>query len=242
MEIFEIVGKFSVAVITTIFFLIILTIILGIYSIKRNKLIMPRLLLFTLDNFYSQIKKISRIFGVSDKIIDLIGVEVRNKLNEQRFAKIPVKDRIMVVPQCLRSLKCPARLNSKHGIECRECGLCIIKNLKKIAENLGYRFFIVPGGSFVERIVKELRPKAALGVACVHDLNEAMRNLARVGITVLGVPLIKDGCIETEVDYKKIIKTMTLGLNIKSINALLGKGGKCDSSCKSCSSQTTTST
>ena len=239
MKIFEIVGKFSVAVLIIIFILIILTIVLGLYSIKKNKLIMPRLLLFTLDNFYSQIKRISRIFGVSDKIIDLIGVEVRNKLNEKKFARIPVRDRIMVVPQCLRSLKCPARLDSKHGIECKECGLCIIRNLKKIAENLGYRFFIVPGGSFVERIVREIKPKAALGVACVHDLNEAMRNLARVGITVLGVPLIKEGCVETEVDFKKIIKAMTLGLNIKSINIL--KGGKCDSSCKNCSSQTTTS-
>jgi len=90
--------------------------------------------------------------------------------------------------------------------------MCVIKELKAEADRLGYGFYIVPGGSFVERIVKTIRPKAALGVACYRDLNMGMHDLSKAECLVVGVPLIKDGCVETNVNMKELINMMRLGI------------------------------
>jgi hypothetical protein len=209
---YDLVGKISVGIILSCFFLIVLSLSLGIILIKKNKLFLPRILLFTLDTFYLHSKRIARIFGLGDKIVDQIGVEVRNHLNQDKFSEVEPKDRILVVPQCLRHSKCPARLDSSIGITCKGCGKCVINDLKKEAENLGYRFYVVPGGRFVERIVKAVKPEAAIGVACFKDLNIAMHEISKAKCIVQGVPLIKEGCVETQIDLNRLIGVMRLGI------------------------------
>jgi len=63
----------------------------------------------------------------------------------------------------------------------------------------------------VRRIIKAIKPKAALGVACYKDLNRGMQELSKM-CAVLGVPLLKDGCVETKVDAGEIIRMMRLGI------------------------------
>lgn len=209
---YEIIGKISIAAVILAFGLIFTTLILGTILVKKNRLLFPRVLLFTVDTFYLQLKGVAHLFGMSPSIVDQIGIEVRNNLNLNRFSNIKGKDRILVVPQCLRSIKCPARLDSSVGVACKGCGMCVIKDVKAEADRLGYGFYIVPGGSFVERIVKRIRPRAALGVACYKDLNIGMHGLSKSRCLVMGVPLVKDGCVETNVDISELINVMRLGI------------------------------
>ncbi|NOZ76892.1 MAG: DUF116 domain-containing protein [Euryarchaeota archaeon] len=209
---YELIGKLSIVLFVGFVSLLVTSIILGLVLLKKKRLILPRLLLFTMDSFYLQVKGVARMFGLSDRIVDQMGIEVRNSLSQERFSRVEPQDRILVVPQCLRHIKCPARLDSAVGVTCKECGLCIIKDLKKEAERLGYGFYIVPGGSFVERIVQRVRPKAALGVACHKDLNMAMHGLSRGKCIVQGVSLTKDGCIQTEVNFQELLRKMGPGL------------------------------
>jgi hypothetical protein len=209
---YELLGKLTLAFLIASCFLFLTSLALGILLIKKHKLVLPNLLLFGIDTFYLYLKRFASKFGLGEKIIDLIGIEVRNSLSRDKFAEVKAEDRILVVPQCLRHEKCPARLDSTIGITCKECGMCMIKDLKTEAEKLGYRFYIVPGGRFVERIVKAVRPKAALGVACAKDLNMSMHDLSKIKCLVQGVPLIKDGCVHTEVDIKELVRVMRLGI------------------------------
>ena len=209
---YEIIGKLSVAAVILTFGLIIMTLVLGHILIKKNRFLFPKVLLFTVDTFYLQLKRVAQLFGMGSNIVDQIGIEIRNHLNNKKFMEVEGKDRILVVPQCLRSVKCPARLDSSVGVACKGCGMCVIKELKAEADRLGYGFYIVPGGSFVERIVKTIRPKAALGVACYRDLNMGMHDLSKAECLVVGVPLIKDGCVETNVNTKELINMMRLGI------------------------------
>ncbi len=210
--IYATIGKISVAIIIGIVILLFLTLILGYILVKKQKLILPSVLLFSIDTFYLQIKSLARRFGIAEKTVDQIGIEVRNGLNKESFSSIDARDRILVVPQCLRHEKCPARLDSMEGVTCKGCGMCDIKELKKEAERLGYRFYIVPGGTFVERIIKRVRPRAALGVACHRDLYAGMHRISRAECAVQGVPLIRDGCIHTEVDIKELLRKMRAGI------------------------------
>jgi hypothetical protein len=231
---YEMVGKF------TIFFLLGLTVLLftglllGFLLVKKKRLILPRLLLFTIDTFYFHMKKLAKKFGMGERIVDQIGIEVRNYLNEKPFSRVASKDRILVVPQCLRHAKCPARLDSRVGITCKKCGKCIVGDLKIEAERMGYGFYIVPGGRFVERIVRKVKPKAALGVACPKDLNIAMHDLAKTPCVVQGVPLIRDGCFQTEVDLKELLRRMKMGIEEGVVEvgrrSCTTEGGKTDPS------------
>ncbi len=209
---YEILGRLTFAFLVLSSVLFIISLFLGIILVKKKKVVFPKLLLFTVDNFYFQIKKIAKFFGVSESLVDQIGIDVRNTLSSRAFSMVRAEDRILVVPQCLRHPKCPARLDSSRGILCKECGLCIIKSLKGEAEKMGYRFYAVPGGRFVERIVRTVRPRAALGVACYKDLNVAMHELSRSKFIVQGVPLVRDGCVGTEVNLRELLDRMRLGI------------------------------
>ena len=131
-----------------------------------------------------------------------------NKRYRDDFKKVPYNKRAIFLPQCLRNKNCPAK-TTDEGIKCAACGKCNIYRIKEYAEKLGYMFFIVPGASLVKKLVKKYKPKAVIGVACPPELEESLKVIPKMGIVPQCVALLKDGCVETEVDWddaKKAIK------------------------------------
>ena len=126
-----------------------------------------------------------------------------NKLNKTRFKETPYKDRAIFLPQCLRNPDCKAK-TTEDGIQCLSCGKCNISKFKKQVEALGYKFFIVPGFSLTKKLIKKYKPKAVLGVGCIDELNEAKETIKKSNIIAQGLPLLKDGCVNTEVDWEKL--------------------------------------
>lgn len=129
-EFYQIFGQIVFLAGISILVLLSVTLILGRMLIKDDRLIFPRLLLFTIDVFYGLFKKFAENVGVDDKIVDQIGVEVRNKVNEKIFNRIKPQDKIMVLPHCLRNTDCEATLESS-GLVCKDCNRCVIGVLKK---------------------------------------------------------------------------------------------------------------
>ncbi len=215
---YEILGRIFLYLIITFLTIITIATILALISYKYNKMIFPRFILFFIDNFTNLLKRILKIFGIDERIIYQVAIDLRNKINMERFMRIPPKDKIIVLPQCIRSINCPARLDPKIGIICKKCGLCIFKDIKEIAEKYGYKIFLVPGGRFVERIILSIKPKAAIGVACVKDLYKAMKEVSKHGIVAIGIPLIKEGCVETLFNVNELIRIITNVENKKFCN------------------------
>ena len=85
--------------------------------------------------------------------MDQIGVDVRNKVNEKFFKKINPKDKILVLPHCLRHSDCEANLETS-GLVCKNCNRCVIGVLKDKGEDLGYQVFIIPGSTFLKKIIR----------------------------------------------------------------------------------------
>jgi hypothetical protein len=192
-------------IVLVILALLSLTLILGKLLLKEDKLVFPRLLLFTIDMFYGLFKKFSENVGVDAKIVDQIGVEVRNSVNEKYFKKIEPQDKILVLPHCLRHTDCEAKLESS-GLVCTDCNRCVIGVLKNKGEDMGFKVFIIPGSTFLKKILEKNDFKAVLGVACYQDLNLSMMKLSK--FSCQGVPLLKDGCINTKVDAKAVLEKM----------------------------------
>jgi len=200
---FQIFGQTLVIVVTVLFILLVLALILGRMLIKRNILIFPKLIIFMLDVFYSPLKWLARRLGFDDTMVDHIGVEVRNKVNEKKFNEIEGKDKILVFPHCLRTPKCEAILD-ETGLICNCCGKCAIGIIKPKAESLGYKVFVIPGSTFVKKIVKNNKFESVLGVACYEDLNLTMMKLS--DFNPQGVLLSRTGCFKTKVDVKTVLE------------------------------------
>jgi hypothetical protein len=151
-----------------------------------------------------KLEQVATRMGVEENELLRLYVETKNRSLIKNFASTPYKERILLLPQCLRAPDCPAELG-KYGYECQECGRCIIKTIKQTAEKLGYKnTFILPGGSIAQKILLELKPKACLGVACFKELVLGSFLCEKTGVIGQGVALLRDGCINTLVDPRTL--------------------------------------
>lgn len=187
-------------------FMIIATIIgmaclafLIFFSLRTGRVAFPSLMALLTSAFESPVKATFRFLNIDDTLVDQASINLRNRLFERSFSRIDFKQRMLFMPQCLRNRNCPARLTA-DGIKCIECGQCVISTLKKKAEGLGYKVFVVPGGSFIRRIARENKPGAILGIACRPEVKEGLDICERFKIPGQGIVLQRAGCIDTIVD------------------------------------------
>jgi hypothetical protein len=133
----------------------------------------------------------------------------KNRENTPAFQRTPYADRLILVPQCLRSTeKCQATEYSNEYI-CAGCGACKVALIVRRAGELGYAGVrILKGGSAVSRLLRELKPKAVLGIACSTEGIMGMIWSERAGLPVLCVPLSKDGCSDTDVALSEVMSVM----------------------------------
>ena len=110
-----------------------------------------------------------------------------------------------------RSAQCPANL-TPEGLKCRNCGRCAVGENTAWLEGLGYRVFIVPGSTFIKRMVKKYHPQAIIGVGCLTEVKDGIDMCDKIGITPMGVVNLKDGCVETIADWAAVRDVALLGL------------------------------
>lgn len=188
---------------------VILTFLSLLIYWKTGRILVPRVLVFSMGLVESPLRMLTRLFRIDDKKIDYAIISIRNNLYRPTFAKVPYAGRAIFIPQCLRSPECPAKL-SPEGIQCINCGRCGLGEVKKFCESLGCMFFIAPGGSFVKRMVIKYKPDAVLGVGCSMELREGTEMVARIGLPVQGVLLKRSGCVNTRVDLERLMHTIAL--------------------------------
>ena len=156
------------------------------------------------------VKSALHFIGYDTKALDSIYIEVRNRLNLKAFTKVPYRNRALFMSHCLKSSeKCKAKITDA-GLQCEDCGACQLTMMKKEALALGYKVYIVPGGSLVFKIIKKAKPEACVGVACMFELEEAFEKLTMANIPYQGIPLSKDGCVDTNVDVHKVIEVLRI--------------------------------
>lgn len=92
---------------------------------------------------------------------------------------------------------------------------CPIKILREEAERLGYKgVCVAPGGALAFRYVQEKNPRLVVAIACQKELaegEEATRGLPTPPV-VVRLPLLRDGCVDTEVDVEAALCLLRAGL------------------------------
>jgi hypothetical protein len=187
-------------------FLLLLVAILGSlligYSFKTEKFIFPGFMLFSITLLENLVKALFRLINMDDSIVDDVGIALKNKISMRNFRNTPINKRLIFFPQCLRAVNCPSKL-SPEGMQCTNCGNCEVGKAKKTAEDLGYKVFIVPGSSFIRRLVRKHKPSAILGVGCVTEIKAGLEMCEKLNLYGEGLILEKAGCVSTVLDWDK---------------------------------------
>ena len=187
-------------------------VVISLYSIKKGHLYFPRLIKAGKVFLEGFMKAFFRLLGLEDREMLTFFIKIHNTMNANAFSQVPLAERAIFVPQCLRSAKCPAHL-TPEGLKCVNCGQCTVGEARILLEKLGYRVFVIPGSSFIKRMVKKYRPKAIVGVGCLTEVKEGIDMADKIGLVSMGVVTIKEGCVETLVNWQDIYDVAVLGLN-----------------------------
>lgn len=204
---FALIGQAVIIIILFIIFMSLFGTILIMYSFITERFLFPNLMLTIIILLEGVLKSIFRLIRLDDSIIDKTVIKLRNRVSLGQFKNIPTTKRVIFFPQCLRDIDCPSKL-TPEGIQCINCGSCEIGNAKKKAEELGYRVFIVPGSSFIKRMIKKYEPGAIIGVGCRFEVKNGLDLCSNIGLVGVGMELEKAGCLATELEWDDFYRFM----------------------------------
>lgn len=145
---------------------------------------------------------------------------------EEELSGVDTSERVLLLAQCLRpSQTCPGKFDKK-GLVCPEdCGEdCVLRRFKEFASRLGYKgVCIAAGGAMALRFVKEHNPRGIVAVACEKELAEGIQGVKEMAKdrrevpVIMVIPLLRDGCVDTEVDEEQVLKAIVSGCPCKAV-------------------------
>ncbi len=131
-------------------------------------------------------------------------VEMHNALSWSWFVQVPYSKRLLLLPHCLRDSEACQGILSQGLLECKRCGRCAIADLLETAEELGYNVLISEDASSVLETLMVTGARAVLGVSCLKTLWKVFPWVAQFGLHGQAIPLLRDGCRDTEVDTERV--------------------------------------
>ncbi len=136
-------------------------------------------------------------------------VAVSNAYWRPVMEAIPFHRRLFLLPHCLSDRAVCTGSYDAVGLHCAGCGSCEIHALKTQAEQLGYSVIVAEGTSSLFLEVLEGDVDAIFGVACLDSLEKSFQHLVDLGVAHMAVPLLKDGCVNTEAEIDQIRALLT---------------------------------
>ena len=211
-----VIGEVTVIFILGVLLVSFVLVVISLYSIKKGHLYFPRLIKAGIVFLEGFMKAFFRLLGLEDKEMLTFFIKIHNTMNANAFSRVPLSERAVFVPQCLRSGKVPGPSYSR-GAQMRELRAVHGGRGPDPSRETGYRIFIIPGSSFIKRMVKKYHPKAIIGVGCLTEVKEGIDMADKIGLVAMGVVTLKEGCVETLVSWQDIYDVATLGLDPSSV-------------------------
>lgn len=198
--VFTIIGEGVVLAAILLLTLAVTGSLLIVYSFRTERFFFSNFMLFSITVLETLVKALFRLAGMDDAIVDDVGVSIKNRVSVRKFRETPPDKRMIFLPQCLRAADCPSKLG-QEGMKCINCGHCEIGNAKKSAEGMGYTVFVVPGSSFIKRLVRKHKPEAILGVGCMTEVKAGLEMCEKLNLYGVGLVLERAGCVSTVLNW-----------------------------------------
>ena len=141
---------------------------------------------------------------------DYAMIWLNNAVWERHFPAIPRNRRLLLLPFCLRNHdECQAPRDDL-GLICQECGKCRIPTISTQADALEMPVLVAESSSRVAEWVEAGEIEAVVGVSCLNSLEKAFPAMLRHAVPGLAVPLLRDGCKDTEYDESFLADAMQM--------------------------------
>jgi uncharacterized protein len=145
-------------------------------------------------------------------IEDFIDLQAINAIELDKFSR--TEKRALLLPHCARknmdSRFCKATFDETiPAYKCAHCSAdCLVNAADAAAKKKGYDVYILPGGSCIQKILKDGRYDGVVGVACGVEIKALKSYLESIGVSYQTVPLIKNGCAMTAFNMDTLTKVL----------------------------------
>ena len=122
---------------------------------------------------------------------------------KQNNIKIAPERLLILTPHCIQLDVCPHKITRDIN-NCKQCGRCPVGDLLTLTRKYGVHLAVATGGTLARQVVKRIRPKAILAIACERDLTSGIQDV--FPIPVIGVLNERPHgpCCNTIVDINKV--------------------------------------
>jgi len=148
--------------------------------------------------------------GVDPGFTEFTMVLAGNEVWRPMVAATPYNRRLLLLPQCLKNNQNCQGVFDELGLICNGCHSCSLHYIVTKAERLGYATLIAEGTSVAIGLVEEGSVDAVIGVSCMSTLERSFEKVKRSALPVIGIPLLCEGCSETTVDEKWLLREINL--------------------------------
>lgn len=136
-------------------------------------------------------------------------IQLNNLIVSLRCIKAGNEEVLLLIPRCLQNSKCQARIIEDIR-NCQECGRCPASELFDISRRFNVRLVVVTGGMLARQIVRELKVKAIVAVACEKELVSGI--FSSFPRAVMGIVNKRPygPCYQTSVDINQVEKALKM--------------------------------
>ena len=146
--------------------------------------------------------------NISADYLDFAIVLLGNEAWRKTVAATPFNRRLLLLPQCLKNAQyCKAEIDNL-GLICAGCKRCSIHKILEVAERLGYITLVAEGTTIAVGLVEEGSIDAVIGVSCMAVLQKSFEPVSQAAVPAIGLPLMEDGCLNTDLDYDWLYEEM----------------------------------
>ncbi len=194
--------------------LIVIAVGATIYIVFSNKpsKFLNSLIANLLDIFYPVVILIARIFNLKIERVEQSYIEIKNFLFNKSIKKYNPQDVLILAPHCIQYSGCKFKVT--YNIDnCKRCGKCQINDLVNFKEKYGVNVAVATGGTLARKVIKDIKPKVIIAIACERDLTSGMQEVKKIPVYGIINERPNGPCFNTRVDVSKIEETIKKLLN-----------------------------
>ncbi len=147
---------------------------------------------------------------ISDIYLNFTIVLIGNESWRTIISATPFNRRLLLLPQCLKNDGSCKGTMDELGLICAGCRGCILNDVLNEAESLGYTTLVAEGTTVAIGLVEEGSIDAVIGVSCMPVLQRSFDQVSKAAVPVIGLPLMYDGCTNTNLDYNWLLDEIRL--------------------------------
>lgn len=113
------------------------------------------------------------------------------------------EDILILTPHCIQLNTCTHKVTGEIN-NCKMCGGCNVDPLLRLSKKYDVKLIVVTGGTLARKLIKDIRPKGIIAIACERDLTHGILDVKQIPVIGIKNDRPNGPCINTKVDIEKV--------------------------------------